>query len=268
MLRKSSITDIRGINPNTIGNRSRKIKHSELTKVSTKDPTLLQRLVAENGVVQITSPPSCPAKFTEFLSTLGPLMFTEGETPVEGHPLLNVVTNVNRKTKPKSVFHSDTSYISRPPSFSALFAVDVPKKGGATIFTDQYRVFDTLRYEIKSLLAGAMVLHGATGVPDKRSQWHPIIRRNPITKRNALYLTSLPRCLKLKLSDGTDRSDLIKYLYHFTLSVGQVKRHQWCAGDVILWDNRCTLHAADHSDVVGSRTLYRGMVRGEKPIPG
>ena len=96
----------------------------------------------------------------------------------------------------------------------------------------------------------------------------PVIRQNPITKRNALYLTSLPRCLKLKLSDGTDRSDLIEYLYHFTLSVGQVKRHQWSAGDVIIWDNRCTLHAADHSDVVGSRTLYRGMVRGEKPIPG
>ena len=138
------------------------------------------------------------------------------------------------------------------------------KKGGATIFTDQYIVLDTLQDEMKSLLAGAMVLHGATGVPDKRSQWHPIIRQNPITKRNALYLTSLPRCLKLKLSDGTDRSDLIEYLYHFTLSVGRVKRHQWCAGDVILWDNRCTLHAADHSDVVGNRTLYRGMVRGEK----
>ena len=247
---------------------AKKIKHLELTKVSSKDPALLKRLVAENGVVQITSPPSCPAKFTEFLSTLGPLMFTEGETPVEGHPLLNIVTNVNRKTKPKSVFHSDTSYISRPPSFSALFAVDVPEKGGATIFTDQYKVLDTLQDEMKSLLAGAMVLHGATGVPDEKTQWHPVIRQNPITKRNALYLTSIPRCLKLKLSDGTDRSDLIEYLYYFTLSVGQVKRHQWSAGDVILWDNRCTLHAADHSDVVGRRTLYRGMVRGEKPIQG
>ena len=237
----------------------------EINYISSEE---LIKAIATNGVIKLSEPPADPDQFVTLLSSLGPLMFTHGETPVEGHPELNVVTNVNRQGRPKSVFHSDTSYVAHPPAVSALFAVDVPKIGGATKFTDQYLALDLLEENLKSLMQGAMVLHGATGVPDERSKWHPLIRINPITNRRSLFLTSLPRCLKLRLADGTDRSDLLKFLYKFSITKARSKTHKWSSGDVIMWDNRCTLHAADHSHVVGHRTLYRGLIIGERPIPG
>jgi len=225
-------------------------------------------LVAQFGVVQVMSPPRTPEEFVTFLASLGALMFTEGETPVPGEPLLNIVTNVNRRTKPKSVFHSDTSYVARPPSVSGLMAIDVPEAGGATIFSNQYAALDAIDSDLKRLLTGAEVLHTATGVPNSQSAWHPLIRFNPVCGRNSLFLSSIERCKKLRLADGTDRTDLLEGLYDTSLECTPHVEHQWSLGDVLLWDNRCTMHAADHSAVKGSRTLFRGLVRGEVPIFG
>lgn len=58
--------------------------------------------------------------FVDFLKRLGPLTFTVGETPVASEPMLNVVSNVGRTTPPKSVFHTDTSYVRQPPAYTAL----------------------------------------------------------------------------------------------------------------------------------------------------
>lgn len=232
------------------------------------DPMAAAKAAALHGVVQVVPPPTCPQALVGFLSAIGPLMFTDGETPAPEAPDLNVVTNAGRKTKPKSVFHSDTSYDPEPPSFSALIAIEVPEAGGATLFTDQYRALEALDNDMRAMLAGATVLHGPTDVPPAEAVRHPLIRRNPVSGRDALFLTSLSRCQKLRLACGTDRSDLIEYLYNHSLSFQPPKRHRWRAGDVVLWDNRCTLHAADHSAVVGRRTLYRGLVRGERPVAG
>lgn len=222
-----------------------------------------------HGVVRVTSDGLDVQGFAAFMEELGEPMFTEGETPVPGFANLNIVTNVGRTTKPKSVFHSDTTYVRRPPKFSGLFAVDVPTSGGATLFTDQYAAFDALPASLRQLLLGATMRHAVTGLelgPEaERSARHPVVRRHPATGRDALYLTTPARCSELRLADGTDRSDLIDTLYSHSL--GQIGRfkHLWARGDILVWDNRCTLHAADHSEVVGDRTLYRALVRGEPP---
>lgn len=236
-----------------------------IVKVGT-DPQAAAKTAATNGVVQVTPGVEGPAGLIAFLRAIGPLIFTEGETPVPNHPDLNLVTNAGRTTKPKSVFHSDTSYIERPPAYSALIAIDVPDAGGATLFTDQYAALDALEPGVRSELIGARVRHGPTDVPETEAVWHPLIRRNPQTGRDALFLTSLARCTRLELRNGKDRSDLIGMLYEHSINFQTPKRHVWAKGDVVLWDNRCTLHAADHSAVVGTRTLYRGLVQGERPF--
>ncbi|MEM8658388.1 MAG: TauD/TfdA family dioxygenase, partial [Pseudomonadota bacterium] len=117
-----------------------------------------------HGVVRVTSGGLVVQGFAAFMEQLGEPMFTEGETPVPGFPNLNIVTNVGRTTKPKSVFHSDTTYVRQPPKFSGLFAVDVPASGGATLFTDQYAAFDALPASLRQLLLGATMLHAVTGL--------------------------------------------------------------------------------------------------------
>ncbi|MEL7098527.1 MAG: TauD/TfdA family dioxygenase [Pseudomonadota bacterium] len=229
------------------------------------DPCMAARAASTHGAVLLKGGLSGPSALIDFLSVLGPLMFTNGETPVPDHPDLNIVTNQGRKTPPRSVFHSDTTYVARPPSYSALIAMEVPAQGGATLFTDQYAAWEALPLDLRGVLVGASVLHVPTDVPETDAVWHPLVRRNPVTGRAALFLTALARCRKLVLADGTDRTDLVGGLYTHSQTFDVPRRHRWSPGDVVIWDNRCTLHAADHSSVVGTRTLYRGMVQGEMP---
>ena len=70
---------------------------------------------------------------------------------------LNVVSNVGRTTPPRSVFHVDTSYVARPPAYTALRAVRIPERGGETLFTDQYRAYETLPGDIRTHLAGRTI---------------------------------------------------------------------------------------------------------------
>lgn len=90
-----------------------------------------------HGVAVLRDQEIDDAAFVAFLEALGPLVFTEGETPVENAPMLNVVSNVGRTTPPRSVFHSDTTYVAKPPSFTALRPVLLPERGGATLICDQ-----------------------------------------------------------------------------------------------------------------------------------
>ena len=71
-----------------------------------------------------------------------------------GFPDLNVVSNVGRTTPPRSVFHVDTSYVRTPPAYTALRAVQIPQRGGETLFTNQYRAFDTLPADVRERLDG------------------------------------------------------------------------------------------------------------------
>ncbi|MGB3297040.1 MAG: TauD/TfdA family dioxygenase [Phormidesmis sp.] len=100
--------------------------------------------------------------------------------------------------------------------------------------------------------------------------WHPLFRRHPVSGRTVLVLStpvlSTPeRCQKL--SNISNDKQAIAALYKRFTRWHQVYRHAWQPDDVVVWDNRCTMHRADHSQVVGDRTLHRGLVAGEAPIP-
>ena len=224
--------------------------------------------LGETGVAVIEGADLSDAEFADFLETLGPLTFTEGETPLDGEPRLNFVSNVGRDTPPRSVFHTDTSYVARPPAFTALKGERIPAAGGETVFTNQFDSYDRLAEETKTRLAGARVLHRVTGVETQgeTETWHPLFRRHPISGRIALFLSTPERCVALELADGTRADEMIADLYAHSTDPTHEWRHVWRAGEILIWDNRCTLHKADHGAVLGDRVLHRGMVAGEAPI--
>lgn len=202
--------------------------------------------------------------FVGFLSALGPLTFTEGERAVDGAPSLNLVTNVGRTRPPRSVFHTDTSYVSRPPAYTSLRIVEVPESGGDTLFSDQYRAWASLPSALKARLAGRTVRHRVTGLAreglSETETRHPLSRQHPISNRRALFLSTPERCTDLSDVPDAVSDRILKTLYRHSTRRGRLYRHRWRQGDVVVWDNRCTMHRADHSDVVGRRTLHRGMV--------
>jgi taurine dioxygenase len=226
----------------------------------------LRHLLAEYGVVVARNQTLDDAAFTAFLRRFGDLAFTRGETPVPGHPDLNVVSNVGRDRPPRSQFHVDTSYVTAPPAYTALRAVTVPANGGQTVFSNQYRAYDTLSDTLRSRLDGRTVEHRMTGLEpgddEQTSAEHPLFLRHPISGRTALYLSTPQRCSSISGIDADEAAELIEVLLAHSTREDNLLRHTWAEGDVVMWDNGCVMHRADHDGVVGDRVMHRGMSLG------
>ncbi|WP_032376288.1 TauD/TfdA dioxygenase family protein [Rhodococcoides fascians] len=235
------------------------IRSLDLDSASVDD---MRTQLAEYGVLILRDQPMDDRRFIEFLRRFGDLMFTEGETPVPGFPDLNVVSNIGRTTPPKSTFHVDTTYVPNPPAYTALRAVCVPTVGGSTQFSDQYSAYDTLPAAVKENLAGRTVTHRVTGVASDSdsSAEHPLFAVHPVSGRTALALSAPARCVAISGMNSEDTHETIRYLFEHSTRADNVVQHAWAPGDLVMWDNRCVMHRADHSGVVGNRVMHRGMI--------
>lgn len=226
----------------------------------------LRDLLGRHGVVVVPRQDIDDAQFLAFLRAFGELAFTAGEQPLPGYPDLNLISNKGRTTPPRSTFHVDTSYVSAPPAYTALRTVQIPAAGGETLFTNQYRAFDMLSDDVRDRLAGRTVRHVVTGVdlgPDDESEAeHPVFRPHPRTGRTALYLSTPQRCVAVSGMDEGESRATVQMLFEHSTREDNTLRHAWAPGDVVMWDNGCVMHKADHSGVVGDRVMHRGMVAG------
>lgn len=125
------------------------------------------------------------------------------------------------------------------------------------------------------MLEGAEVLHVVSGLTlpegEETQTWQPLYRQHPLSGKVSLYLSTPERCQRLRLFKDVlseeKSTQVIRLLYKHSIRSRALYRHHWQPGDIVIWDNRCTLHRADHSQVVGDRILHRGLISGEAPIP-
>ena len=237
-----------------------------LAEVDPGQVTDLRRLLATQGVLVLPDQDVDDPAFIAFLRQFGELAFTPGETPVDGQPDLNLISNVGRTSPPRSVFHVDTSYVRCPPAYTALRAVTVPDHGGETLFTNQYRAYATLPPVLRDHLAGRTVRHQVTGLrlggDEETAAEHPVFRPHPLSGHTALYISTPERCVAISGLAGPEARATIEFLYAHSTAAANTYRHAWSPGDVVMWDNGCVLHRADHSGVRGDRIMHRGMVAG------
>lgn len=244
----------------------------DLRAVTDAEVEQLRTLLAERGVAVFRDQDLDDEAFVAFLKRFGDLAFTVGETPVEGCPDLNLISNVGRTTPPRSQFHVDSSYLRVPPAYTALRTVTVPEQGGQTLFTNQYDAHDTLPDDLRASVQGRRITHVVTGLDlddeEETQAQHPVFRPHPLTGRPALYLSTPERCAAISgLGDEEARATVARLLEHSTRPENTL-RHAWAPGDVVMWDNAVVMHKADHSGVVGGRVMHRGMVAGHAPDAG
>lgn len=243
------------------------LREIDLREIDDETAVAIRRYTAEVGYCVFRDQPLGPDELERFVGRLGPLVFTPGERPLDGQRYVFEVTNRNRTTRPKSVYHSDTSYVAEPPAFTVLAAVEVPAQGGETLIVDQYEAFRSAPADLLEATCDLELLHLPTRVGDPDSagagHWHEVQRRHPLTGRIALYLSARERLAAARRHGvelaGPDADRLIDRLHDHATTAVPPHRHRWRAGDVLIIDNRCTLHAADHSSVDGARTLHRVM---------
>lgn len=231
-----------------------------------------------NGFAVLDGLADEPAAFEQLVRSSGrDLVFTPGERPLPGTGFVFEVTNRGRTTPPVSVWHTDTSYVASPPAFTLLLAVDEPTSGGETLILDQRQAHRELDESLRRQLAEIELLHVASRVSDpdavETEAWHPLVRRHLPSNDRALYLSAPERhpAWRRRRRSGRPASEpggreLIEDVYRRCIG-RPPHRHSWRRGQVLIIDNRITLHRADHSAVVGHRTLWRIMTAGEIPIP-
>ena len=178
-------------------------------------------------------------------------------------------------------FHTDYSYLDVPARATLLYSIEVPKKGGDTLFANQYAAYDDLPPSKKKRLENLVALHhyGNRDDQDKRSRtvasvlnqdqekkmaWvrHPIVRRHPVTGRKALYSVS-GSSFRVEGMPDDEAVDLLDELkVHATQQKYQL-RLKYGVGDIVIWDNASLLHSATLTDPEDPRTLWRITVKEE-----
>jgi taurine dioxygenase len=209
-----------------------------------------------------------------------------GRRFVEGHPEIYVVSNVIENGVPigslgagEAVWHTDMSYLETPPKASLLYALEVPRAGGNTYFCNMYLAYEHLPASLKRRASGLQVKHdgtynsggyvrqGLTAVNDPVTSpgaYHPLVVTHPETGRRALYLGRRRNAYLDGLS-LVESEALLDELWSYATRDEIVWHNEWQAGDVVLWDNRCTMHRRDPFDPQSRRILHRTQIQGGIP---
>ncbi|MBI2297214.1 MAG: TauD/TfdA family dioxygenase [Betaproteobacteria bacterium] len=202
------------------------------------------------------------------------------------YPEITVMSNIKVGGRPignlghyEAEWHTDMSYNEKCPIGSLLYALEVPLEGGDTGFSNMYAALETLPAELKRAIIGKQCKHdssrnsagelrkGFQDVTDPREApgaVHPIIRTHPATRRNALFLGRRRNAyivgLPLKESE-----DLLNKLWAHASNPGFAWYQKWKVGDLVMWDNRCTMHRRDAFDPAARRLMHRTQIKGDKP---
>jgi taurine dioxygenase len=203
------------------------------------------------------------------------------------HPALMYVTNEKKDGKyvgalpdGEMYFHSDMCYLERPSMATMLYAMVIPKEGGNTLFANMYKAYEALPDATKQRLAGLKAVNiydpgnsnyaamrtrmQAAPSPTARSYAHPIVFTHPATGKKALYMNRL----MTESIVGMPREEstaLLESLFDHQEQRQFIYEHRWTPGDVVIWDNRCTLHARTNFSADALRKLRRVTVKGDKP---
>ena len=208
-----------------------------------------------------------------------------GRRFVEGLPEIYIVSNVKVNGEPigslgdgEAVWHTDMSYLDVPPKASMLYALEVPPTGGNTSFCTMYGVYEALPQALKDRVAGLKIKHdgtynsggyvrqGVTPTDDPVTSpgaVHPLVCPHPDTGRRMLYLGRRRNAYLVGL-EISESEALLDELWSFVARPEFAWEHAWRVGDLVLWDNRCTMHRRDAFDPTSRRVMHRTQVKGEQ----
>lgn len=207
-----------------------------------------------------------------------------GRRFVEGYPEIYVVSNVIVNGEAigslgagEAVWHTDMSYLEDPPKASMLYALEIPPAGGNTSFCSMYAAWDALPDDLKARCEGLLCKHdgtynsggyvrqGVTPTDDPRESPgtpHPLVCRHPESGRRGLYLGRRRNAYLMGLPLAESEA-LLNALWAHVEKPEFAWTHTWRVGDLVMWDNRCTMHRRDPFDPNSRRIMHRTQIKGE-----
>ena len=182
------------------------------------------------------------------------------------------------------VWHTDVTFVRRPPLGSVLRAVVLPPTGGDTQWADLELAYASLSEPVRQLANQLVAVHDGTREfgyyltqRQERTTWegeefralvpieHPVVRVHPETGRRSLFVNPGFVSHITGVSDAESRYLLDLFYAHIT-KPEHIVRHRWSVGDVVMWDNRSTVHYANRDYGDQRRVMHRITLRGDQPI--
>ena len=177
----------------------------------------------------------------------------------------------------EATWHTDMSYLDDPPKASILYALEVPPSGGNTYFSSMYRAYEILPDAIKKRIEGKRLKHdgtynsggyvrqGVSAVDDPMKSpgtFHPLVCVHPETNRRVLYL-GRRRNAYIEGLPLPESESLLDELWACANREELAWHNEWRVGDLVFWDNRCTMHRRDPFAESSRRVMHRTQIKGE-----
>ena len=257
---------------------------NRLPDVSTQ--AALTRVLHDNMVLCIRGQTLAPVPFRDAMAQFGVPVLRKQLAQTPECAEVNIISSEDRDVLGDGKrlvngenWHTDDSFMREPCSLTMLYGVVVPSVGGDTQFTNMYAAYSDLPAEAKARIDWLQVIHKysssrklsristrpAVEMAAMPEATHPLVRTHPETGRKSLYLN--PN--RMEQIVGLDRVESDRLLDMLIAHATQAKyeyRHTWRQGDIVIWDNRCTMHKANADYPDGERRLmHRVIVAGTAP---
>jgi taurine dioxygenase len=247
----------------------------------------LQGVLHDNLVLCIRDQKLAPVAFRDAMARFGTPMLRKQLEHTPECAEVNIISSEDRDTLGDgrkivngANWHTDDSFMREPCSLTMLYGVVVPSRGGDTQFTNMYAAYEDLPAETRRRIDPLKVVHKyhsrrkLTYVSTRPAEemavmpeaTHPLVRTHPETGRKALYLN--PNRMERIIGLEQEESDrLLDELIAHATQMKYQYRHVWQQGDIVIWDNRCTMHKANADYPEGERRLmHRVIVAGTEPV--
>jgi taurine dioxygenase len=246
----------------------------------------LRDALNRNLVLCIRGQKLAPPAFRDAMARFGTPMLRKQLTRTEECAEVNIISSEDRdvmgdgkKIVNGATWHTDDSFMREPCSLTMLYGVVVPSRGGDTQFTNMHAAYDDLAPDMKARIDALKVIHkydssrktgkvsvrSATEMAAMPEATHPLVRTHPETGRKSLYLN--PN--RMEQVAGLERAEsdlLLDELIAHAIQPKYQYRHAWRQGDIVIWDNRSTMHKANADYPAGERRLmHRVIVAGTAP---
>jgi taurine dioxygenase len=198
-----------------------------------------------------------------------------------GCPLVTPVIKLeHERVNFGGIWHSDTTYLEQPPLASLLYAVEIPPRGGDTLFANQYLAWESLSERFRQMLAGLTGINTSAKAEVSKTREdrlreagaelkvlvgeHPVARTHPETGRKALFVNT-GHTLRFKGMTEEESAPLLGYLFQHQVRPEFTCRFRWEPGSLAFWDNRCTQHNPVNDYHGYRRVMHRVTLKGDIP---
>ena len=254
------------------------------TGLSASQAKDVREVFLRHQVIFVRNQKLTPQQFLNFARAMGEPVEYPFVKGLDDFPfIIEVKKLAHEKVNFGGIWHSDTTYLERPPMGSMLLAREVPPYGGDTLFASQTLAYESLSDTMKRMLDGLTGISssaradvsktredriksdGRDSAPVEYQAEHPLVRTHPETGRKALYV-NVAHTAGIKGLTDEESASLLQFIFKHQVKPEFTCRFVWEPDSIAFWDNRCVQHNPINDYHGFRRVMHRITLQGDKPV--